>query len=235
VTYLKAAFTCALFAGTIAGQTVKTSKALAGPLHTEMTGNMMVVYSEGDEWKINLATLPFLKSDCLPEAEAFNQSVMPELSGCGHSPMVVGSTLSPPRVFFTLWVGTIAQNVPHVLFEADAARGSVRRLLSAESGIGDVVVSPSGRYLAYSIGWSSGVCHHTSSVFVADLGALTKSTGPAAVAAVDRVSPSMLAEPVSWATGESLVFRESRFEGDDSCKRHPWQTKTTDVRSLRFQ
>jgi hypothetical protein len=81
------------------------------------------------------------------------------------------------------------------------------------------VVSPPGRNLAYSVGWSSGVCHQESPVFVADLGA-NKATGPAAVAGVDAASPSMLAEP-----GESLVFRESKFEGDDSCKRHPWQTK----------
>ncbi len=70
---------------------------------------------------------------------------------------------------------------------------------------------------------SSGVCHQTSPVFVADLGA-NKAKGPAAVTEVDAASPSMLAEP-----GESLVFRESKFEGDDSCKRHPWQTKTAHI------
>ncbi len=85
------------------------------------------------------------------------------------------------------------------------------------------MVSPPGRYMAYSFGWSSGVCHQESPVFVADLGA-NKATGPAAVAGVDAASPSMLAEP-----GESLVFRESKFEGDDSCKRHPWQTKTAHI------
>jgi hypothetical protein len=90
------------------------------------------------------------------------------------------------------------------------------------------VVSPSGRYLAYSVGWSSGVCHQESPVFAADLGA-NKARGPAAVAEVDAASPSMLAEPVRWATGESLVFRESKFDGDDSCKRHPWQTKTAHI------
>ena len=128
-----------------------------------------------------------------------------------------------------------AQNVRHVLFEADAAEHSVRRLLSAESSIEDIVVSPSGRYLAYSVEWTSGVCHHTSSVFVADTGALNRATEPATVADVDLVSPHMLAEPLSWATGERLVFREATFDGDDSCKRHPWQTKAANLRSLHFQ
>lgn len=240
VSFLEAVFTCALFvctAVTIAGQTVKTtktSKALAGPLHADALENVIVVYLPGDEWKIALATLPFSTSDCSAEAEAVNQSISTELSGCGHEPMVVASSLSPPKVFFTVWVGTYAQNVPHILFEADVARRSIRRVLGAGSGIEDVVVSPSGGYLAYSVGWSSGVCHHTSSVFVADLGTLTKTNRPAAVAEVDMASPSMLANAVSWATRESLVFRESKFEGDDSCRRHPWQTKTADTRSLHF-
>ena len=239
--YRKAAFTCALFvwaAVIIFGQTVtattKTFKALAGPIHAEVADDVISVYLAGDEWKIDPATLPFGESDCSAEAEAFNQSIRKELIGCGHEPMVVGSALSPPRVFFTAWVGAYAQNVPHVLFEADGARRSIRRVLVAESGIGDVVVSPSRRYLAYSVGWSSGVCHTTSSVFVADLDTLTNTTEHAAVAEVDVASPSMLANAVSWATGESLVFRESKFEGDDSCRRHPWKTKTADTRSLHF-
>jgi hypothetical protein len=235
---LKAAPACVLFgwaAVVIFGQTATTSKGRAGQPYARVTDNVMVVHSGEDEWKIDLATLPFLKSDCSPAAEAFNQSITPKLSGCGHSPTVVGSTPSPPRVFFELWTGVYAQNAPHVLFEVRTARHSVRRLLSAESGIGDVLVSPSGRYLAYSVGWSSGVCHHTSSVFIADLGVLSKVTGPAAVAEVDVVSPSMLAEPVSWATGERLLFREATFDGDDSCTRHPWQTKTADIRSLHFR
>src|SRR6202042_1803580 len=104
-----------------------------------VTDHVMVVYFEEDEWKIDLATLPFLKSDCSPTAEEFNQSIRPKLSGCGHAPTVVGTTRSPPRVFFELWTGVYAQNVPHVLFEAEIARHAVRRLLSAESGIGDVL------------------------------------------------------------------------------------------------
>ena len=139
--------------------------------------------------------VPFSKSDCSAEAEAFNRSIRPELSGCGHEPMVIGSSLSPPRIFFTLWVGGIAQNVPHVLFEADVARHSVRRLLTEESGIEDFTLSPSGRYLAFSVGWASGVCHNSSSVFVADLGRHPTAMGSAVVAKVDRASPSMLATP----------------------------------------
>jgi hypothetical protein len=203
----------------IFGQTVPTTKARVGQVHAELVDNVMVVYSGGDEWKIDLATLPFNEFDCSPEDEAYNRSVA-KLSGGGHNPTVVGSTLSPPRVFFTLWTGMYAQNVTHVLFEAEAARHSIRRLLSGESHIENVAVSPSGRYLAYSVEWSEGVCHHTSSVFVADLGVLNKGTEPATVAAVDVVSPHMLAEPVSWATGERLVFRESTFDGDDSCRRN---------------
>jgi pimeloyl-ACP methyl ester carboxylesterase len=223
---------------TIFGQTTTTSKTpkpLAGPLHAEIVGNVMVVHSQPDKWRIDLATLPFLKSDCSPEAEASNRSITPDLIGCGYSPTLVGSMLSPPRVFFTLAVGTYAQNVLHVLFEADVARRSIRGLTAADSSIGNVVVSPFGRYVAYSVGWSSGVCHQTSSVFVADLDALRKATGPAAVAEVDTAYPWMLAEPIRWATGGSLVYRESKFDGDDSCKRHPWQTKTAHIRSLRFQ
>jgi hypothetical protein len=215
--------------------TSKTPKPLAGPLHAEIVGNVMVVHSEPDEWRIDLATLPFLSSDCSPEAEASNRSISPELTGCGYSPTLVGSTLSPPIVFFTLGVGAYAQNVLHVLFEADVARRSIRRLTAADSYIGDVVVSPSGRYLAYSVEFTSGVCHHTTSVFVADRGVPTRGPGPAAVAEVDTASAWMLAEPVSWTAGGSLVYRESEFDGDDSCKRHPWRTKTASIRSLRFQ
>ncbi len=232
------AFTLSFWAAvTIFGQTVTTSKTpkpVAGPIHAEVSGNGIVVYSGGDPWKIDVATLPFLKSDCVAEAEAFNHAISKELKGCGHEPRVVGSSLSPPGVFFTLWVGGLAQNVPHVLFGADVARRSIRRLLTTESSISDVLASPSGRYLAYSVGWSSGVCHNTSSVFVADLGTLANAKGPALVAAVDTASPSILAEAVSWATGESLVFRESKFEGDDSCRRHPWRTKTVGTRTLLF-
>lgn len=234
--YLKAAYTCVLFVWTavvIFGQTVATEKGREGQLHSELTGNVMVVYSRGDEWKIDLPTLPFNESDCLPEAEAYNQPI--GLSGCAHTPAVIGSTLSPPRIFFTLWTGMYAQNVRHVLFEADAAQHSIRRLLSAESAIVDIVVSPSGRYLAYSVEWSSGVCHDTSSVFVADTGVLNKATEPATIAEVDLVSPHMVAEPLSWATGERLVFREATFDGDDSCKRHPWQARTAEIRSLHFK
>jgi hypothetical protein len=242
VAYPKAALTCALYvaaAVTIFGQTITTtsttSNGLAGPLHAEIVGNVMVVHAEPDEWKIDLATLPFLSSDCSPEAEAFNRSITPDLIGCGYSPRFVGSTLSPPRVFFTLGVGTYAQNVIHVLFEADVARRSIRRLTAAASSSGNVVASPSGRYLAYSVGYSSGVCHQTSSVVVADLGVPSKATGPATVAEVDSASARMLAEPVRWTVGGSLVYRESEFAGDDSCKRHPWRTKTASMRSLRFQ
>jgi hypothetical protein len=219
----------------IFGQTIPTTNGRAGQFHAEFADNVMVVHSDGGEWKINLATLPFNEFDCSPEDEAFNRSIDPKLSGCGHEPTVVGTMLSPPRIFFTLWTGEASQNVPRVLFEAEVVRHAIRRLLSAESHIDDVVISPSGRYLAYSVGWSSGVCHLTSSVFVADLGIPGKATGPATVAEVDRVSPQMLAEPLSWAIGERLVFRESTFNGDDSCKRRHWQTKTADLRSLHFQ
>jgi hypothetical protein len=116
----------------------------------------------------------FLKTDCLSE----------ELSGCGQSPGVVGSTVSPPRIFFTLWTGRYAQNVTHVLFEADAARHSVRRVLETEAAMGNVMFSASGRYIAYSVWWTAGVCHLTSSVFAADLGVPGKAEGPATVAQV---------------------------------------------------
>jgi hypothetical protein len=238
VTYLKAASTCVLLlwaAVVIFGQTVPIANGREGQLHAEFADNVMVAHSDGGEWKIDLATLPFNEFDCSPEDEAFNRSISPKLGGCGYDQTVVGSTLSPPRVFFTLSTGMYSQNVTHVLFDAEAARHSIRRLLSGESHIVDVVVSPSGRYLAYSVEWSSGVCHHTSSVFVADLGVLDTATGPASVAGVDVISPQMLAEPVSWATGERLVLRGSTFDGDDSCKRHPWKTKTADLGSLHFQ
>lgn len=233
-----AVLTCVLFVWAtfeIRGQTVTTSRTRAGQFHTEVEGDAISIHFGGVKWKIDRAALPFLPSDCSPEAEGTNRSISPDLSGCGHSPTEVGSTVSPPRIFFTLWTGTYAQNVPHILFEADVARHTIRRLLGADSGIGDLLISPSGRRFAYTVGWSSGVCHHTSSVFVADLGVPSKATGPASVAAVDVASPHMLGEPVRWASDERLVFREATFESDNSCKLDPWHTKTALVGSLQFR
>lgn len=84
------------------GQTVETSKPLASLIDASITKDQVIVHLGGKDWEIELANLPFLKSDCSPEDQAFNQSVTPELDSCGYAPMILTSALSPPRVYLRM-------------------------------------------------------------------------------------------------------------------------------------
>jgi len=195
----------------------------------------MVVEFNGSEWKIDVGKLPYYKSECSPESEAFNISIHPKWTGCGHDPEVVGSTLSPPRIFFTLWIGGYAKNLQYALFEARDEGPFVRRLLTADGGVGALMISPSGRYLAFAGRWSNGVCHVSSWIEVADLGPNKDSTAPAMMAEVRKPTGSMLAEPLRWTRGDKLIYREASIENDNSCKPNPWQTNSIRMKSLRFR
>ncbi len=86
---MKVSAPCVLFiwaAAAIFAQTVPTAK---------VADKALLVFSQGDEWKIDLETLPFDKSDCSPADEAYNRPM--GIIGCSYHPTVAGSTLSPPR------------------------------------------------------------------------------------------------------------------------------------------
>jgi hypothetical protein len=186
--------------------------------------------------KIDFTTLPLLPSDCpnlngdVPDLQSFRSNCEIAL------PLPVGSTLSPPRLFFALVSSkNYAQNMPHVLFEADLARNRIIRLLTtAETSVRSVIVSPSGRYLAYLEGFSMGICYFSESLWIADLKGAGETDRPTPVVSPDDPSGSVVALPLRWTNAHTLVFEKSTYPTDRTCGRHRHEIKSVDVRNLHF-
>jgi len=192
-----------------------------GPFHVEFPTGQIVVSAEGEEWTIDLEKLPLLPSDCQqPQCKPL-------------SARIDGVAENPPRLYLTATTEIGGKNLPVVLFEANFRSRTIRRILGNEPNLSKVVVSPSGRYLAYATYFSMGACSVTSSVWVTDLQGWRTGRDTAQVAA-DGINPRVQAEPVQWNDDAHLVIQKRTFPGDNLCGEHEEETKTVDVGSLHW-
>ena len=193
----------------------------------------MTVSTPDHEWTVDLTKLPLTSDDCPAcAADADAQSCM--LNCPIGSPYIAGYSKSPPLLFFTVITTNMSQNVPHILYEADLTHGTIVRVSTEASGIGDLFVSPSGRYVAYAAYFSMGVCYVSSSIRVADLKGVGNSGNAIPVVDVGQPSGSVLAKPLRWKNADTLVYEKATYPHERTCGPHRQQTQIVNVRGLRF-
>ncbi len=141
-------------------------------------GSLVMIERSGDielrlgagRWRIEMAKLPIHAGDC----ESSGDREMCEAAGedpcvkCIRYTSLVAWDESRRRVFLGVATGT-AQNKPWVLLGYDMNPDRVTRYTNTYGGLGNGVVSRSGRYLAYSIYGVCGACCSTANVEVGDL------------------------------------------------------------------
>jgi hypothetical protein len=92
------------------------------------------------------------------------------------------------------------------------------------------MLSPPGDYLADAVSFSSGVCHVSSSVWIADLSAAGKERWTH----VSDIDPQVRATPLRWENGDRLVLRKPIYEGVDTCGEHRGENNVISAQALHF-
>jgi len=145
------------------------SSQLGSLVMTERSGVIELRLGES-RWRIERASLPIHAMDCESSSDRkmCKDAKEDPCVKCIQYSVLVAWDESRHRVFLGVATGT-SKNKPWVLVGYDMKTGRVKRFTNAWGGLGNGVVSPSGRYLAYSLYGVCGACCSVGNVEVADV------------------------------------------------------------------
>lgn len=107
-----------------------------------------------------------------------------------------------------------ASNVPFLIYRASLKGGGPERLVeTSSSGLANGVVSPNGRYLAYTEGWHGSGCYAGANAEIIDLTEHRILNGPtfAALQEAEKQRDLVAARHLRWLSNSQLEIKNERY------------------------
>jgi hypothetical protein len=204
---------------------VTTTCRFAG-LVVSSTAERMEVTGAGAPWIIDLNRLPLLAADCAGACSG-NRSGKYCVGSCNaHWPPGAFAYHPATGSFFFAVSTDIAKNRPYVILRANTRTRRVYRIGATwGAGVGTPAeVSPSGRFLAYSSGYTAGFCDYDSWIEVVDLQTLRQAVELGHHRQEGTVS-------VRWVSETRLEIRGEQ-KNKPTCETGSPTTRSLDITSL---
>ena len=142
----------------------------------------------------------------------------PCYGGCIMSPPYVEGYDAKQEFLYFSVVLDVGHNVPHVVFQVDLNKHSVRRLFDVEgSGLGDFSFSPSGSRLGYLISSHGSACAGSRNANFFDLVALKPLTSKLALSIKqDQLRDYTAYESIKWVAESEAEMSGRSWDCDGS-------------------